>query len=190
MKNKKRYSLIAIFMVAAGFTAAAIVYKTQRVGAFNPQPDPPGFGMVGLTQGQSIRINVVNTAPAPDPNAPPDPCRVVLTFRDVNGQLFHNDAGNVVRRIVQLQGGESAALALNADDFARMFDGNGRLQLRPVVQIQQADGTNGAPPDPCLPSAEVVNNANARTQFMLPFVPTNLTPQNHNETFVRDPNLR
>lgn len=165
-KKQKLTSLTTIIAVAA-IVAIGVIYKTQPVRAFNPQPDPPGFGLVGLTQGQSLRINVTNPA---DPNLPPDPVRAVLTFRNTDGELFRNGEGNPIRRVVLLRGGESAALALNADDFARVFDGNGRLQLRPVVQIQQADGVNGTPPDPCLPSVEVINNANSRTQFMLPFV--------------------
>jgi hypothetical protein len=170
MISIKKVSLLTMAIAIAAVVTIGVIYKTQPVRAFNPQPDPPGFGLVGLTQGQSLRINVTNPATPPDPNLPPDPIRVVMAFRNTDGELFRNGEGNPIRRIVLLRAGESAALGLNADDFARSFDGNGRLQLRPVVQIQQADGVNGSPPDPCLPSVEVINNANARTQFMLPFV--------------------
>lgn len=188
MKITQKLSLTIVTIAVAALACAGIVYQLQPVRAFNPQPDPPGFGLVGLTQGQSLRINVTNPATPPDPNVPPDPIRVVMAFRNTDGELFRNGEGNPIRRVVLLRGGESAALGLNADDFARVLDGNGRLQLRPVVQIQQADGSEGHPPDPCLPSVEVINNSNSRTQFMMPFV--GAYAGNHNETFVRDPKLR
>jgi hypothetical protein len=168
MKNKQELSLITVIIAVAAVVAIGVIYKTQPVRAFNPQPDPPGYGLVGVTAGQTVRIGVINTGDPPDPDT--NPARVVLTFKDASGHLFRNADNTPIRRIVLLRGGESASLALNADDFARLFDGSGRLQLRPVVQIQPADDVNGAPPDPCVPSVEVINNANSRTQFMMPFV--------------------
>ncbi len=147
-----------------------VAWNVVRVRAFNPQPDPPGYGMVGITEGQIIRINVVNTN-EPDSNLPPDPCRVVLNFRDANGELFRNSDGQPVRRTVLLPAGQSTFLDLNGDVFAR----GGRIQLRPVARVQQPDGAGTFPPDPCIPTVEVIANASGRTQFMLPAV-QRLTP--------------
>jgi hypothetical protein len=107
-----------------------------------------------------------------------------MTFRDTNGDLFTNPNGNPIRRVALLNAGESAFLVLNADNFGR--DPNNRIQLRPEIRVQQANGTVDTPPDPCIPTVEVINNSNLRTQFVLPGQIV-AGPQNHNETFVRDP---
>jgi hypothetical protein len=180
MKNRRTFMIASAAFILIGLaTFGFLRYSPQQVRAFNPQPDPPGYGLVGITNGQTVRISVVNTGLA-DSNLPPDPIRVVMTFRDTDGNLFRNSDGNPIRRVVLLKGGESALLELNADNFARIADASGRIQLRPVVQIQQADGTNQAPPDPCIPSVEVFNNSNGRTQFMMPFLPAvqRTTPAN------------
>jgi hypothetical protein len=166
MKNKKRQILTLAVITLATLAAIGIAFKTQRVAAFNPQPDPPGYGLVGITDVQTIRINVVNTN-VPDPNLPPDPCRVVMTFKDTNGNPFFNGNGNQIRRIALVNAGESSFLVLNGANFR---DPSGRLQLRPDVRVQQPDGTVGSPPDPCIPTVEVISNATSRTQFMLPAV--------------------
>ncbi len=155
----------SIIIAAAAF--AFMRLAPQKVEAFNPQPDPPGYGLVGLVTNQSLRINVVNTNEVASPESPPDPCRVVITFRDGNGTPLTTPNGVVIRRFALLQGGQSTSLTLSADNFFR--EGN-RFQLRPDVRIQQADGVNGLPPDPCIPSAEVMGN-DGRTQFMLNFIP-------------------
>ena len=185
MRNRKRQTLIIAAITLAALAAIGIAFKAQRVAAFNPQPDPPGYGLVGITDVQSIRINAVNTAP---PGTPPDPCRVVMIFRDANGNPFLNGNGNVIRRVALLNGGESAFLVLNGANLGR--DPNGRVQLRPDVRVQQADGTPESPPDPCIPTVEVISNATSRTQFMLPAVQIGAYAANHNETFVRDPTTR
>lgn len=178
MKTKR-----TLWKTAALVTLLAIggfAWNVARVRAFNPQPDPPGYGMVGITDGQTIRINVVNTND-PDPNFPPDPCRVVLNFRDADGNLFRNSDGQPIRRVVQLPAGQSAFLDLNGDVFAR----GGRIQLRPVARVQQPDGNGNLPPDPCISTVEVINNANGRTSFVLPGS-SRMSGFNHNETLVRD----
>ncbi len=171
MKNKRTLTILTLVVAVAAMATFGIFRNFQKVQAFNPQPDPPGYGMVGITEGQTIRINVVNTN-EPDSNLPPDPCRVVLNFRDANGELFRNSDGQPVRRIVLLPAGQSTFLDLNGDVFAR----GGRIQLRPVACVQQADGNGNFPPDPCIPTVEVIANASGRTQFTLPAVQRLLPP--------------
>lgn len=182
MNNKRTITITATASILTAIAALAFMrFAPQKVEAFNPQPDPPAFGIVGITWGQTLRVNVVNTKGISTSEVPPGPCRVVMTFLDANGNPFTNGNGVIISRDVQLLGGQSTFLLLNADNFVR--ETNVRLQLRPNVRIQQADIMNGTPPpDPysCIPSVEVISNATGKTQFMMPFVPAvqrNVIPQ-------------
>ena len=171
MTIRRKLAIAATIFILVGTVAVGLFrFWPQQVRAFNPQPDPPGYGLVGITNGQTIRVSVVNTTP-PDPNAPPDPCRAVITFVDANGNSFIRADGTPARKTVLIDQGQSAFLNLNADNFVR----NGRLTLRPDIRIQQADpvlvGDSFTPPDPCFASAEVISNSSGQTQFMMPFIP-------------------
>ena len=184
---------IAIALVALFSTGA--IWEIRRVRAVAP-PEPGRFGMVGITHGQTMRLNIVNLTSPPDPERqhPPDPCRVVLGFRNAQGQPIRNSDGQVIRGEVSLQPGESAFLDLNGDMFggpSTNADASMRTQLRPFVRVLQAPpepDRGGAPPDPCFSSAEVFDNTTLRTSFVLPGVESMERPEghNHNETLLRD----
>ena len=125
--------------------------------------------MIGLTQGQTIRLNVVNLTTPPEPELPPGPCRVVLSFRDAGGQPFTDSNGQVVQREVELQAGESAFLDLNGDGVVPPSTNGApeRLQLRPVVRMVQ-EPPGKYPPGPCFPTMEVFDNATGRTSLFAP----------------------
>jgi len=166
MKKQARF-WIAIAIVSVFVITAFSMGRLRRAAAFNPQPDPPGrYATLGLVQGQSIRINASNIAPT-DPNSPPDPCRVRLAFVDGDGNALTNPrTGEAVRRTVTLQNGQSTFLNLNADEF---FNGDvtaTRLQLRPVFRSETLNSEGKAPPDPCTPSVEVLDNATLKTSFV------------------------
>jgi hypothetical protein len=156
-----------------------------------PDPDRTTFGMVGITRGQSMRLNVVNLVTLSEGQLPPDPCRVVLSFRDAAGQPFRNSDGQVIRREVNLQSGESAFLDLNGDIFGEPSTNADtaplRVQLRPFVRVLQSpsDPERQYPPDPCRATGEVFNNTTLQTSFVLPGVEV-AGGFNHNETLVRD----
>jgi len=57
--------------------------------AFNPQPDPPAFGIVSINPDQTIRLNVVCWEHEVA-GMPPTPCSGEM--------MFHDTAGNVVAR--------------------------------------------------------------------------------------------
>lgn len=172
MKNKRRFLIATAVVFFIAFAAFGILrFLPQKVDAFNPQPDPPGYGMVGITEGQTLRISVVNTAPVPtEAGTQPNPSRVVMTFRDANGSQILNANGQPIQRVVFLNAGQAASLNLNVDNLPRI---NGlRLEIRPDIRIQRPDSNGGVPPDPIIPTAEIINNQNGRTQFMLQhFVP-------------------
>lgn len=155
---------VATLVVAIAAAFGFLRFQPQPVKAFNPQPDPPRFGIFGIIPGQTVRLNVVNTSP-PDPNIPPDPCRVVFTIRDGSGNAYVRPNGTLATKTVSLNGGESAFIQLNADNLPRTSDG--RFTIRPDASIQQPDPINGIPPGPCIPTVEVINNSTGRTQFVL-----------------------
>ncbi len=69
---------------------------------FNPQPDPPGFGLVTLSTSESLRLTVACFEHAVN-GFPPDPCRGVAMFHDV--------AGNILwRGVVALDPGETKSI--------------------------------------------------------------------------------
>ena len=101
MKTRRR--LVTTFASCA-FIAMALMafWLTIRVRAFNPQPDPPAFGLVSVNPGQTLRLNVVTRlSPPPEPDrlgrstrhamlafnmyradVPPGPCATAHLFAD------------------------------------------------------------------------------------------------------------
>jgi len=133
--------------LAAGWAAAVVVLGTMSdaATAFNPQPDPPAFGIVSINPDQTIRLNVVcwehDVA-----GIPPGPCHGEL--------MLHDMAGNILaRQTVSLAPGQAAFL-----DFTYGV----RASPADVVGI-----------DPCwipaptsghaLPTAEVFDTLSGRT---------------------------
>ncbi len=173
MISKQKMALIATASILSGIVVFGFVVKSRTVKAFNPQPDPPGFGMVGIAANQTLRINVVNTSVSGTVESPPDPCRVTLNFLDQNGDLVRRQNGTILGRVELLNAGQSASIDLNADNFLRYADSTGRLELRPVARVQQADpiGDVSSPPDPCIPSIEVFGNSSGRTQLYVSYIP-------------------
>ena len=187
-----RIRAVAAVLVALAVGAAVVVQariaRSSAVDDFNPQPDPPrfGFGLTGITRGQTARLSVANlglTAP-PEPDIPP-PCRVTVGFVDINGAPLVNDDGQPVRRSFTIEAGHAAFVQINGDAFvgrAGDVSTNGsvlRVNVRPVfVDRWVEDFLNGrmarkdgaTPPDPCHASFEIIDNATARTLVFSPAV--------------------
>ena len=90
-------------MVALGAPAVLLLWPALRVHAFNPQPDPPAFGMIGIDPFGTARMNVV-CAEGPLPGGiPPGPCDVTMQLRDVSGHVLK-------QMMVTLQPGQGAFL--------------------------------------------------------------------------------
>jgi len=176
MNTPNIFTKLSIAIALIAIASAATVWEVRRVKA-NPPPDPErAFGMVGITSGQTMRLNVVNLSPPPDPDAPPGPCRVLLSFRDSNGQPFNDSNGQVFGQVAELQAGQSAFLDLNGDLFAGGISTNGgpaRLQLRPVVRVLSPppDPEKQYPPGPCRSTMEVFDNVSGRTSIFASFEP-------------------
>ena len=107
--------------------------------AFNPQPEPPAFGMTGLGRYQTAMVTAVLTHP-PDPDHPG--CGVLLAFVDGSGNVIRDRAGNAFVKKVVLRGNVASSLALRAEDI--LADGETRKSIRAVV--------TDIPPDPQVPT--------------------------------------
>ena len=176
MNARYIFTKLSIATALVALLATGAIWEVQHVKA-NPPPDPERtVGMVGITQGQTVRVNVVNLTSPPDPDAPPGPCRVLLSFRDANGRPFTGSNGQAIGQVVELQGGQSAFLDLNGDLFAGGVSTNGgpaRLQLRPFVRVLAAPPDPGKqyPPGPCRATMEVFDNTSGRTSIFATFIP-------------------
>jgi hypothetical protein len=93
-------------------------------------PSAPAFGMIGVTELQTVRLNVVAY--------PPDPCVGELSFANAQGA----QVGNTLN--VQLAPGQAASLDLPGTTLVTKL--GQRAEVQPVVTM-----TNGG----CVASAEV-----------------------------------
>src|SRR5262245_36974111 len=118
-----------------GLAAAGLLFVTGPAVAFNPQPEPPAFGMVGLARSQTAILNVV-LAPVPEDGQPP--CLVDLSFADASGRSFRDAAGHDVRKRVELRGNVAATLQLRWQDA--IPGGQLRAPIRAVAIPVPDDG--------------------------------------------------
>jgi len=125
---------------------------------------PSRYGMIGLTAGETLRINVANPELQLTPGAlPPGPCRVELEFLD--------SSGNPLLPAVQftLQAGQSTHYDLNGDKLVPPPGTTGpvflRTEVRPVVLVLPNPSASpvAIPPGPCVSSIEIVDNATSKT---------------------------
>ena len=173
MKTKRMLTIVAMLVALTALLTLGIIRGTRPVKAQSEQPPPNpdriSFGMVGITQGQTIRLSVVNTVPPPTGDSQSQIYRVVMTFLDAEGHRLRNRDGSVIRRVVNLESGRAAFLDLNADDI-QWPPGPSRLQVRAMVNVTPPDGTGEDPPpvgDRLVPSVEIFNNANGRTVIFI-----------------------
>jgi hypothetical protein len=110
-------------MAALAAAALLALWPVLRVKAFNPQPDPPAFGMVGLDPLETVRLNAI-CADGPLPGGvAPGPCDVTLTFRDISGRL-------VKQMTKTLQPGEGTFLDLRGMEMPLA---GARLEFEPNI---------------------------------------------------------
>jgi hypothetical protein len=175
MKSKTTFATLAGLSLLVLLSVVALRQPRQvkaQDEVASTVPDRIWFPMVGITQGQTARINVTNISSAICPCS-----RVVLTFRGPNGQLIRNQKGEVIRRAVELAPGDSTFLDV---DYGDLPPGPIRLQLRAGITflpptVTDSDqvlprGNSGrqVPPplvDNIVSTVEVINNADGRTQF-------------------------
>ena len=150
----KTLSRIAKSLAIAAMLAILLVWATHRAGA---RPTCPGctevalFGMLGLTDSQTARLNVVNTATGEPP------VTLVTTFINDSGQTMMNSDGQPYESTLILGSGQSGHLDLTTS-------GPGRLKFRAKVVTQVPSNLQGRDrPDPILPTLEIIDNATGKT---------------------------
>jgi hypothetical protein len=159
-------TLAALLLTIASFT-------NGRVGAESTRPSTEigAYGMVGITAGQTARLNVYIPPGPPSRQTPPGPpTRVQLSLMDANGNLAVQppcDARSIdclggSQLSVMLAPGQSAFLDVSGDQLVGALS---RAEIRPVVSIYP-------PGPPCVPANaiittfEVVDNATSRTVLL------------------------
>ena len=173
MKSRNLFTVAATVAVVI-LSVTFMFREAEPVKAQDELPPPTNdrisFGSVGLTSGQTLRVNVTNTIMPSDINLPPGPVRVAVTFRYQNGSIVRNArTGEAIRKIVDLERGDSAFIDV---DYGDLPPGPTRAQMRAVVVGQQPppvpdSGQNPIPPGSVIATAEIINNANGRTQYAL-----------------------
>ena len=135
----------------------AVAASSRSAGAFNPQPDPPRIGMVGIADGQTVRLNLANIS-APDDVLIPPPCRAHLQLLDADGNVL-------AQRRVAIAAGHATFV-----DFRPSFAPTniGDVLGPPRAEIRAAvDFADGVFPPPCRASLEIFDNVTGRTQIAL-----------------------
>jgi hypothetical protein len=142
-------------LIGAAVLTGGILWTAQMGRAFNPQPDPPGFGAIGIIQSQTMRLKVVclHNPPADVPAS----CAVQLKFSDASGRVLKQD-----NRIILPD--QITFLDISAADLRGAgFDGS-RGELLPAV----------LPAVGCrvIPTVEVFDSITGKTEvFANPAVP-------------------
>lgn len=156
MRAVTRSWMVGVCAAIVGVAVLGVLSRTTK--AFNPQPDPPGFGMIGIAEGQTARLNLVNIGTV---GIPPGPCRATLEFFD--------GAGNVLasRRVRVLEGN---ATSLDFELPAVQVNGDATVAtpLRAEIRAAVAPIDNGVPPGPCRATVEIFDTATGRTSVLLP----------------------
>lgn len=170
MKIKRKLTIASILIALATGSTIVVIRSTETVHAQDQTPPPTNdrilYAMSGLPTGHTMRVYVTSLTPPPTPDLPPGPVRVVFNFRNAAGNLVRdNRSGEVIRRIVMIESGESAFFDLDADALP---PGPIRYQVRPVITVQYPSGALPPPvPDRIVTSVEIFNNSNPRALIVI-----------------------
>ena len=137
-----------------------------RVSAQNSCPEKTiHFGMTGIVQGQTIRLNVVNFPPGPcRGQIPPDPCRVEMEFHDSQGNIITpRDSDFAFDTTVSLAAGKSTFLDLNGD----LISTGNRVGIIPCIKVM-CGSNDPSVVNNVVSTAEVFDNSTGRTSHVIP----------------------
>jgi hypothetical protein len=137
-----------LLRVAFIAVAALLVLGAGSAEAFNPQPDPPGFGMFGIMPFQRAHLHISLPVMKMRGGIPADPCRVEASFVNDKGEtvmtethtIWPGQTGNLIFTPARVPDPEITASVTEGNSAA-----DRRMQLRAVVMA--LDST--LPPGPC-----------------------------------------
>lgn len=133
---------------------------------FDPQPDPPtlpevAFGLVGITQGVTARLYVLN-AQNPTVGDPHAPITVEVTFHDAGDNVFVDRTGRQTRRVITIDPNHLDFLELNGNDVAAL--GN-RVGIIPCIKVLRGSSSSLV-----VPTFEMYINLTQQTLLLDNFV--------------------
>ena len=173
---KTTRTLVALVVVVAVGLVAVLVGSRARAQDVAPMVATGQFGVMGAVRGEWVRLNVSNIN-----LFPPDPCHATLEFVDGSGNVLKRPDGTSVSRDVVLDAGHSAFVQFAAG--ALMGKDETRLNFRAVLLTPPPEPD--IPPDPCVPSLEIIDGATGQTRLAVPGTIRTYSG-NHNETLVED----
>ena len=160
--SRMNFTIVLITLSVTGFGGLSRLVYAQ---------DPPistsqiqTSGMVGITAGQSARLNALNPG-LPAPFATAARCSAQLSFVDEQGTVLKMAS-------VTVDPGKSMGLDLNRDkDIASAA---GRVEIRAVISMPPVPSSTAAPPviQPLpfctlIPTLEIIDNDTLRTHVVL-----------------------
>ena len=139
---------------------------------FDPQPDPPAlpevaFGLVGITQGVTARLYVLN-AQNPTAADPPEPITVEVTFHDADDRIFVDRTGRQTRKIVDIDPNHADFLELNGNEIAAL---GARVGIIPCIKVLRGSSSSLV-----VPTFEMYINLTQQTLLLSNFVSDPHTP--------------
>ncbi len=142
-----------LFLTLVLLAAVGALFGATHASAIK-EADPIAFGMFGLTQAQTARLNLVNLT-----SSEFVPCvRVELSFIDAEGRTL-------LQQVHEIERGKSAFLDLSGNQLVSRI---GRMQVRALVRVISTPDTVDNPDlRECLAMLELVENATAGSQSRL-----------------------
>jgi hypothetical protein len=146
--------------LALAVAALLVILATGRiVKAFNPQPDPPAlFGMIGITPGETMQLNIVNVEL---PGIPPGPCRVTLRFLNSSGVVLK-------QQVISVKPTQAASLTLTGAEAGSGF----RSEIHPALLLTSNETVGCS----AIGSVEVFNSTTGETSLLAHPIYVNLPP--------------
>ena len=139
-------------------TLPALVLASAALHGQVPRGSAVNFGMIGLSESQTLRLSVI--AFPPDPFLPPEPCIAQLGFA--------NSSGGPVgpTKTVNLGPGQGDTLDLNGNSLIYPPNPIGvRMEVRPVVTMLPSPGGGTSA---CLANAEIVDSFSGFSLVLAP----------------------
>jgi hypothetical protein len=156
-----------LYLTNASGPALAVKNFPEALGEETGPVHRP-LATVGVTLGQTARINVVNS-PDPKTSIPPTTCMVELCFHDINGNLILDRSGRVVQKTATIDPHHGDFLDLNGNLVA---GAGGRVVIVPCVRILNLNEGTLA-----IPTVELYNNAIKTTFVLSPGIARGFDPQ-------------